>query len=729
MHVLPMVAAESLAKLVRAQEHDPHRVLGTHRDGEGWVVRVFRPSASAIRIVLQSGAVAMTRVDDTGLFEWRSASPPDGPARLRITERGVTTERIDPYAFPPDLSAGLRAALAEFGAGSTSHAHDLLGAHPETCTGVAGTRFRVWAPNAERVSVVGDFNGWDGRVHPLATLGASGVWELFVPGIVPGTRYKFELRHRGSGAVFLKSDPYARSAEMRPATASVVAAPEAFDWHDDAWMRDRAAAPWLERPMSIYEVHAGSWMRHPDGSFHRWTDLAKHLIPYVKRMGFTHIELMPLTEHPLDESWGYQSTGYFAPTSRFGAPDDLRVFVDACHREGIGVLLDWVPGHFPRDDWALARFDGTALYEHADPRLGEHPDWGTYTFNFARNEVRSFLLSSARYWLESFHFDGLRVDAVASMLYLDYSRKPGEWLPNRHGGRENLEAVAFLRDLNTMVHAECPGAVTIAEESTSWPMVSRPVYLGGLGFSMKWNMGWMHDTLRYLALDPVHRRFHHDALTFGQLYAYSENFVLPLSHDEVVHGKGSLIGKMHGDRWQRFANLRLALTLQMTTPGRKLLFMGGEFAQVREWSERRELDWALTEDPAHAGMQRLVADLNALYRDCPALHALDFSAEGFRWIDCHDADQSVIVFERCDPAGNRVIVVLNFTPVPRHGYRIGVPRPGRYIERFNSDSSHYGGGNVGNGGAIASEDLPWMNRPASIAVVLPPLAGIILAPA
>jgi 1,4-alpha-glucan branching enzyme len=481
--------------------------------------------------------------------------------------------------------------------------------------------------------------------------------------------------------------------------------------------------------MSIYEVHPGSWMRHPDGKFYNYRELADRLVPYLQQQGFTHIELLPIMEHPLDESWGYQCTGFFAPSSRFGTPDEFRHFVDSCHQAGIGVILDWVPGHFPADDWALAHFDGSALYEHEDPQQKMHPDWGTHVFNYARNEVRSFLLSSAHWWLSEFHIDGLRVDAVASMLYLDYSRKPGEWKPNKYGGRENLEAIAFLREMNEMVHREFPGALTIAEESTAWPQVSRPVYVGGLGFSMKWNMGWMNDTLDYFQQDPVYRRYHHDRLTFGQLYAYSENFVLPLSHDEVVHGKGSLLGKMPGDEWQRFANLRLLIGYQMTTPGKKLSFMGNEIAQGIEWRDRSEIPWELLQYPLHLGVQRLSADLNRLYRDLPALHELDFYNEGFSWIDCHDAEQSVLVWSRRARDGSSVVVLANFTPVPRNNYRIGVPQAGAWREIFNSDSSHYGGGNLGNGGGLDASPTRWMNQPASLSLTLPPLALLILQPA
>ncbi|HWT54520.1 MAG TPA: 1,4-alpha-glucan branching protein GlgB, partial [Rhodocyclaceae bacterium] len=583
-----------------------------------------------------------------------------------------------------------------------------------------------WAPNAERVSVIGDFNHWDGRCHPLASLGASGVWELFVPELPAGTLYKFELRLRGSEVVKVKADPYARAFEKRPATAARVVAPAAYAWQDAAWLQRRAGTDWLHAPMSIYEVHPGSWMRHPDGSFYNYRDLADKLVPYLQQQSFTHVELLPIMEHPLDESWGYQCTGFFAPSSRFGTPDDFRYFVDACHQANIGVILDWVPGHFPADDWALAHFDGSALYEHEDPQQKMHPDWGTHVFNYARNEVRSFLLSSAHWWLSEFHIDGLRVDAVASMLYLDYSRKAGEWRPNQYGGRENLDAIAFLREMNEMVHREFPGALTIAEESTAWPQVSRPVYVGGLGFSMKWNMGWMNDTLDYFRNDPIHRRYHHDRLTFGQLYAYSENFVLPLSHDEVVHGKGSLLGKMPGDEWQRFANLRLLLAYQMTTPGKKLNFMGNEIGQGDEWRDRSELPWWLLQYPLHQGMQRMTADLNRLYRDIPALHELDFYGEGFGWIDCHDADQSVLVWQRRARDGSNVVVAANFTPVLRSNYRIGVPQAGDWREIFNSDSAHYGGSNVGNGAGLHAEPARWMSQPAGLTLALPPLALIIL---
>jgi len=715
--------APDFSRLIAAREHDPFRLLGLHRDGATWVIRVFHPHAESIALETNGAAAPLARIEPDGVFEWRGAAAPAVPYALRVTVQGRTERLHDPYAFPPQPATD---DLYLFNQGSNYQAYRLLGAHVETRQGVAGVRFRVWAPNAERVSVVGDFNRWDGRLHPMASLGASGVWELFLPGLAPATLYKFEIRNRASGAVLIKSDPWARSFEPRPATAARVNAPSQHAWNDAGWLARRAQRDWLHAPLAIYEIHAGSWRRHPDGRCYTYRELAQHLVPYVRDMGYTHIELMPVTEHPLDESWGYQTTGYFAATSRFGSADDLRGLIDACHQAGIGVLLDWVPGHFPSDDFALAHFDGTALYEHEDPRLKVHPDWGTHVFNYARNEVQSFLLSSAHYWLAEFHVDGLRVDAVASMIYLDYSRRPGEWLPNRYGGRENLEAIEFIRALNAMVHGEFPGALTIAEESTAWPMVSRPAYVGGLGFSMKWNMGWMNDTLAYLRQDPVHRRYHHALLTFGQLYAYSENFVLPLSHDEVVHGKGSLLAKMPGDHWQKFANLRLLLTYQATAPGKKLAFMGDEFGQRDEWYSQRELDWGLLARPEHRGVQQLARDLNRLYCGVSALHELDFDHQGFSWIDCHDADQSVISFLRRDRSGACAIIVLNFTPVPRRAYRIGVPSAGRYREIFNSDSRYYGGSDVGNSESLEAVPGAWMDQPAQLELMLPPLAGLIL---
>ncbi|MRD72539.1 1,4-alpha-glucan branching protein GlgB [Rhodocyclus tenuis] len=623
---------------------------------------------------------------------------------------------------PPEI-AGSPQDTYLFNEGRNSQTYRLLGAHAQTAGGVV---FRVWAPNARSVSVIGSFNGWNGASDPLVSLGDSGIWAGYVGHAAVGDLYRFEIV-AADGYRRVKSDPYARECELRPANASRVAAPDCYRWNDAAWLRRRAQTDWLHAPMSIYEVHAGSWMRHPDGRLYSWRELAARLIPYALEQGFTHLELLPVSEHPLDESWGYQTTAYFAPSARYGTPDDLKFFVDACHQAGLGVLLDWVPGHFPADEWALARFDGSALYEHEDPRLGLQLDWGTCIFNYGRHEVKSFLLSSAHCWLAEYHFDGLRVDAVASMLYLDYSRKPGEWLPNRFGGRENLDAIDFLRQLNTLVHGEFAGALTFAEESTAWPMVSRPVNLGGLGFSMKWSMGWMNDSLRYFHRDPLYRRWHHNELTFGQMYAYSENFVLPLSHDEVVHGKGSLIGKMPGDNWQRFANLRLLLAWQMTTPGKKLLFMGSEFGQWREWSEQRELDWALLGEARHVGVLRVLRDLNGVYRERPAMHELDFDAAGFAWIDCHDADHSVLSWLRRARDGRFVVVVCNFTPQVREHYRIGVPQPGDYAELINTDSAFYGGSNVGNGGRVSAVPGDWMHLPASLSLTLPPLACLVLA--
>ena len=717
-----MTSNDSFIALQHAREHDPFRVLGLHRRAGEWQLDVFRPYAARIELRADGLAAPLERIGD-GLFRWKGPDQPAWPWRLAITEDGAEFEIHDPYAFAPQIQE-LDQHL--FGEGRHRQAWRYLGARLENRRGVDGVCFRTWAPNAERVSVVGDFNRWDGRQHPMCSMGAGGVWELFVPDLSAGSFYKFEIRNRATGAVMAKGDPYARWCQNRPDTAARVCPPPAHAWQDGPWLEQRSAWDWLHGAINVYEMHAGSWMRHPDKSFYTWRELAEKLVPYVQDLGYTHIELMPITEHPLDESWGYQTTGYFAPTSRFGTPDDLRFFIDTCHQAGIGVFLDWVPGHFPADAWALAHFDGSALYEHEDPRMKMHPDWGTHIFNYGRNEVKSFLLSSAHYWLSEFHFDGLRVDAVASMLYLDYSRKAGEWVPNAHGGRENLAAIEFLQAFNTMVHQDFPGALTIAEESTAWPQVSRPVYLGGLGFSLKWNMGWMNDTLDYLKQDPIHRRYHHERLTFGQLYAYSENFMLPLSHDEVVHGKSSLLNKMPGDPWQKRANLRLLFAYQLATPGKKLNFMGNELGQPSEWADGRELDWSLLANPDHLGIQRMQADMNRLYRDRPALHDLDVDRDGFAWIDCHDNAQSVLAWLRRARDGSFVVVVLNFTPVPRTGYRIGVPQAGPYAEILNTDSGYYGGSNVGNGLGINATEEPFMGYPASLVLTLPPLAAIVL---
>ncbi len=560
-----------IESLVQTRLYNPFGLLGLHQENSEWVIRVYEPYATQIALLTASGSEPLKRIHPTGLFDWHGKAKPHLPYRLRIHYGIATHEIFDPYQFPSHIS---QQDLYLFSEGNLRQGYRMLGSHSIEINGVKGIRFAVWAPNAERVSVVGEFNNWDGRIYPMRSHGSSGVWEIFIPDIQQNALYRFEIRNRDTGQVLTKTDPYAQGYELRPGTAALAAAANEHRWQDAEWLKQRGQWDWLHGAINIYELHAGSWKRHPDGRFYTYNELASDLVPYVKGMGYTHIEFMPISEHPLDESWGYQATGYFAATSRFGSPDELRNLIDTCHQAGIGVILDWVPAHFPQDSWALARFDGTALYEHQDPRLGFHQDWGTHIFNYGRNEIKSFLMSSAHYWLSEFHFDGLRVDAVASMLYLDYSRKAGEWLPNKYGGRENLEAVAFLREMNIMVHDEFPGALTMAEESTAWPGVSRPVYLGGLGFSIKWNMGWMNDTLNYFRNDPVHRRYHHNQLTFGQLYAYTENFVLPFSHDEVVHGKGSLLSKMPGDAWQKFANLRLLLTYQMTSPGKKAQLHG-----------------------------------------------------------------------------------------------------------------------------------------------------------
>ena len=711
-----------LERIYQARHHDPFAVLGRHLDDDGReLIRAFIPGAGEVSIV--EGNLTLERVPGTDLFEWRG-TPGKVPTHYRLLWRDSGhREQVghDPYSFLPQLADF---DLHLFSEGKHRHAYRFLGAHLHEVDGVAGVLFAVWAPNAERVSVVGDFNQWDGRRHPMRVRGGTGVWELFIPDLAPGALYKYEIRNRASGEIVLKSDPYGQAYQRRPNTASLVTDPSLYEWQDAAWLKARAAADWQHSPMSIYEVHLGSWQRGPEGEFLDYPELAARLVAYVQEMGFTHIELLPITEHPYDPSWGYQSTGYFAPTSRYGDPDEFRYFVDYCHQHGIGVILDWVPAHFPKDAFGLARFDGTALYEHEDPRLGEHLDWSTLIYNYGRNEVRNFLLSSALFWFEEMHIDSLRVDAVASMLYLDYSRQ--EWVPNKYGGRENLEALAFLRELNIVVHEEQPGALMIAEESTSWPMVSRPTELGGLGFDIKWNMGWMNDTLAYMANEPIYRRYHQGSLTFSMLYAFTENFLLPFSHDEVTHGKGSMVNKMPGDEWQRFANLRALYTYMYCHPGKKLLFMGTEFAQGLEWNCMQTLDWYVLEYPLHQGMQRMVRDLNRLYQSLPALFQYEFDWRGFEWIDCHDADNSVLSFIRRGDAGY-LIVVLNLTPVPREGYRIGVPDAGDYREIFNSDSSFYGGSNLGNGaGLVRADDQAWMDRPHSVSLTLPPLAGIVL---
>jgi 1,4-alpha-glucan branching enzyme len=713
-----------IERLLHGRLHEPRNVLGVHDVGANdAVVRVLLPSALRVRLI--EPAVELARIPGTPLFEWTGPrSEIKAPYRIRFeSQDGRWHERHDPYSFPLEIDDH---DLARFAAGSHIHAYRFLGAHERTIAGVRGIRFAVWAPNAERVSVVGTFNHWDGRYHPMSVRGGSGVWELFVPEIGEGELYKYEIYTRDTRELKLKADPYAAAFEQRPATAGITTAPSKFVWDDEAWLTQRAEREWLREPISIYEVHLGSWRRNAAGNFLRYSELAGPLAAYVKDLGFTHVELLPITEHPFDDSWGYQCTGYFAPTSRHGPPDELRELIAELHRQGIGVLLDWVPGHFPKDDHALARFDGTPLYEYGDWQKGEHPEWSTLVFNYTRHEVQSFLLSSAIRWLEDFHFDGLRVDAVASMLYLDYSRQPHQWTPNQHGGNENLEAITFLKRLNETTHATCPGTITVAEESTAWPGVSHPTYAGGLGFTFKWNMGWMHDTLSYFTKDPVHRRFHHNLLTFGPMYAFSENFVLPLSHDEVVHGKRSLLDKMPGDAWQRYANLRLMFTFQWTYPGKKLLFMGGEFAQPREWSHHGSLPWHLADEPAHAGIRALLRDLNRIYRTTPALHRLDHDANGFQWLSWQDENHSVISYLRKN-GDEHAVVILNFTPVPRTSYRVGVPKAGTYREILSSDSHYYGGSNLGND-VVATEPTPWMGQPHSIVLTVPPLGAVVLVP-
>ncbi len=714
--------SEAMQRIVDARHHDPFEVLGRHIRGGVCTIRIFLPDAE--KLMLAESQTEIPRVADTDFFQL------EGPAD-QIPERyllewtdklGHVHRQHDPYTFPAQLP---EFDLHLFSEGRHRHAYRFFGAHAHSVDGVDGVLFALWAPNAGRVSVVGNFNQWDGRVNPMRSRGGTGVWELFIPDLEIGSLYKFEIRTQ-SGHISLRSDPYGNHFQRRPETASVVVSDTTYEWHDETWINTRSTANWQQQPMSVYEVHLGSWRRDAQGEFLNYRELAHQLCEHVLKLGFTHIELLPITEHPFDGSWGYQTTGYFAPTSRYGSPDDFRYFVDHMHQHGIGILLDWVPAHFPKDRHALAEFDGTALYEHEDPRKGEHRDWGTLIFNFGRNEVRNFLISSAIYWLEEFHIDGLRVDAVASMLYLDYSREPGDWVPNQYGGRENLEAVDFLRELNSVTHDLHPGTLMVAEESTAWPQVSRPTWLGGLGFSMKWNMGWMHDSLSYMSQDPIYRHYHHDLLTFGLLYAFTENFVLPFSHDEVVHGKGSMLDKMPGDDWQRFANLRLLYTYTFTYPGKKLLFMGCEFAQGREWDDAEQLEWYLQDYPHHQGITTLITDLNRIYKEQSPLHEVDFEYTGFEWIDCHDSSQSILSYLRKDRSGNELLVVMNFTPVPREGYRIGVNVPGAYREIMNSDSEFYGGSNMGNGTLLVSENIPWMGRDQSVELTLPPLGAILL---
>lgn len=707
--------------LAEGSHGDPFSLLGRHPAGKREVFRCFLPRTK--KAWIEDESRPMHRVPGTDLFEYLS-EPGELPPQylvIRESENDIKASSFDPYSFWPQLQ---HQEMEAFHAGNHRYAQQTLGARRHAVEQAEGTLFSVWAPNAGRVSVIGDFNEWDGRSHPMRKHAHQGIWELFIPGVVEGS-YRYEIRNAESGDLHIKTDPFARSSEYRPGTASVITGPALHGWQDDEWEHQKNEGGWHARPMSVYEIHPGSWRRNEDGTFMGYRRMAEELCSYVKHLGFTHIELLPVMEHPLDESWGYQTTGYFSPTRRFGSPDDFRYFVDHFHQNGIGVLLDWVPAHFPRDTHALAAFDGTALFEYHEPIKAGHPDWGTLVFNFERQEVRSFLISSAIYWLKEFHLDGLRVDAVASMLYLNFSREDGQWLPNRYGGNENLEAVDFIRQLNEAVGQECPGCVMIAEESSAWPGVTHPTTAGGLGFGLKWNMGWMHDTLDYFAREPVHRKFHQDLLTFGPLYAFDENFMLPLSHDEVVHLKKSLFGKMPGDDWQRFANLRLLYTYQWTYPGKQLLFMGSEFAQESEWNSGTALPWERSREALPEGVGALLRDLNRLQVVHPALSEWDCDARGFEWISGEDRERSIFTFLRRSE-NEALAIILNFTPVPRYDYRIGVAAAGLYREVFNSDAEHYGGSGMLNRDTVATEAVPFHGRDNSLCVHLPPLGGLVL---
>jgi 1,4-alpha-glucan branching enzyme len=719
---------KSIAKSPNHQiiQSDPFGFLGPHPlPGGGFVVRAIHPAARSVEIRLPGDRIVPMTADGAGVFEARVDDASD--YRLRITyHSGHVLEVDDPYRYGRVLTDFDLHLLAE---GTHHRAFEKLGSHRISVGTTTGVHFAVWAPNAAGVSLIGDFNGWDGRVNPMRLLVPSGVWEIFIPDLHDGEHYKFEIRAK-SGELLRKSDPFAVAFEVPPQSASIVRDISGYVWRDEAWMRTRREqSGWLTRPMAVYEVHLGSWARIPEegNRFLTYTELAHRLVPYVKELGFTHIELLPVMEHPFSGSWGYQVLGFFAPTSRYGPPEDFKLFVDACHLAGLGVILDWVPGHFPRDEHGLARFDGTALFEHADPRQGEHQDWGTLIFNYGRNEVRTFLLSNALFWLDEYHVDGLRVDAVASMLYLDYSRKEGEWIPNQYGGRENLDAISFLQELNRLTHGQHPGSITAAEESTSFGGVSRPVHLGGLGFTYKWNMGWMHDMLQYASEDPVHRRWHHNEITFSMLYAFSENFILPFSHDEVVHGKRSLLDRIPGDVWQKHSTLRTLYGYMYGHPGKKLLFMGDEFGQWHEWNHDRSLDWHLLDEPLHASLKRYVQDLNWHYSAEPALYECDFTHEGFSWIDCNDNENSVVSMVRyAHDRLNFIVMIFNFTPVTRNDYRIGVPQAGRYSEILNSDSEIYGGSNTGNLGGIETEPTPSHGFGQSLRLTVPPLGCLYL---
>jgi 1,4-alpha-glucan branching enzyme len=726
-----LLTQDELRSLVGLKHRSPHQLLGLHPlgDGSGVVARAFVPDAAEMEIQpvqeRKQPKLKLKRIHEAGVFECVSTLTQRVYAYvLVITDRaGAVRRERDPYSFLPTLSD---ADLYLFNKGDERRIYEKLGAQLREIDGVAGVSFAVWAPNARRVSVVGDFNRWDGRRHAMRLLGVSGVWEIFVPGVAQGAHYKFEVESL-HGQIGLKTDPFGFYFEIPPKNASIVWNSRKFAWTDAGWLARRKARDPLRSPMSIYEMHLGSWQKKSATESFTYRELASPLIEYLRRMGFTHVEFLPVAEHAFYPSWGYQVTGFYAPTSRFGTPDDFQFLVNALHEAGIGVIVDWVPAHFPRDDWALAQFDGTALYEHEDPRKGAHQDWGTLIFNYGRHEVVNFLIANALYWCDRFHIDGLRVDAVASMLYLDYSRKAGEWIPNQYGGRENLEAIEFLKKFNHLTHTEHPGVVTIAEESTAWPLVTRPPYLGGLGFSFKWNMGWMHDTLGYFKHDPIYRKYHQNDLTFAMLYHHHENFILPLSHDEVVHGKGSLLQRMPGDDWQKFANLRVLLAYQWLFPGKPLLFMGCEFGQRNEWNTDAGLEWGLLEDgPYHRGLQQFVADLNQLYCAAPALWQSDYDAAGFRWVDCSDHESSVLAFARQDSEGSgALMVVLNLTPTTRHQYRFGLPQPGRWREILNSDAAAYAGSNVGNLGGVMAESVRWHNLPASAAFTLPPMSALV----
>lgn len=723
-----LIDPTTAADIARGVFPDPFSVLGIHPHGDGVVVRTFMPGAETVEVVADGTGETLARMSPTGADGVFAAALERHPGRYRLrAARGVDVwEVVDAYAFPPVIGNEDEYYLSE---GSHLRLWRVLGAHPMTHDGVGGVHFAVWAPNALRVSVVGEFNAWDGRRHVMRRRGATGVWEIFLPRVPEGTAYKYEIRGPGGMLQPLKSDPVGFGSEHPPQQASIVRDLRGYGWHDDGWMKTRADRNRVDAPISIYEVHLGSWKRRweEDGRMLSYKELADELVPYVVDMGFTHIEVMPISEHPFDGSWGYQPVGLFAPSIRFGRPEEFRDFVAACHDRGLGLILDWVPGHFPSDPHGLRRFDGTALYEHADPREGFHKDWNTLIYNYGRREVANFLIANALYWLEAHHVDGLRVDAVASMLYRDYSRANGEWVPNVHGGRENLEAIALLKRMNEVVYGADPSIMTVAEESTSWPGVTRPTDGGGLGFGYKWNMGWMNDTLEYMKEDPVHRRYHHSKMTFGLHYAFSENFVLPLSHDEVVHGKGSLLGRMPGDRWQRFANLRAYYAFMWTHPGKKLIFMGGEFGQAAEWNHDAELDWSCLSQGDHAGVQRLVRDLNGLYRDLPALHRRDTREDGFAWINGGAEAESVIAWARFGEAEDApVTAAFNFTPVPRQGWRLGVPVSGAWALRLNTDAAEYGGSGAALPARLESEEIPWDGCAQSIVVDLPPLAGVVL---